>query len=146
MSPPLATSAVIPTPVFRLGVGDQLERLIENITEHLVIRHAVGLTKSEGGQAVIVHVPLGVRDIQQARGLGIPGHEIQCPLNGVAIAAASGQIARGEKRECAHPHQAQVIGVPVSLRSLVPGKPFESFLQSSLTRRRHLPLTFGKNR
>ena len=146
MSSPLATSAVIPAPVFRLGVGDQLERLIENITERLVGRHTVGLAKSEGRQAVIVHIPLGVRDVQQAGGLGIPGHEVQRPLNGVAIAAAARQIARGEKRECAHPHQAQVIRVPVPLRSLVPGKPFESLLQRSLTRRRHLPLTLGKNR
>ena len=60
----LSLRAIIPAPVAALSILYELQRPIENRADRLIVRDSMCLPQDECGQAVIVHVPMWVGDIQ----------------------------------------------------------------------------------
>ena len=74
-------------------------KLLSEGANALIIGNAVGLPQNKCRKPMVVHVPLGVADIEQARGLGVANDIVQCVLDVGSITAAPWHVAGRHKRQ-----------------------------------------------
>jgi hypothetical protein len=130
----LPLGAIIPPAILALRIRNQPQCSSEYGVHPLILhaRHALSLSEHERGEPVVVHVTLGVGDVQFARLLGSSNDKIQGPLHHFAMRAASRQMAGREERERPHADEPQVVRVPASLASLIASEPVQASIKGRL--------------
>ena len=135
----LTLGPIIPATVITLCIRDQFQRLFQRLADGRIVGHPIRLPQHERRQPMVVKIPLGVGDIQQARRLGILDDVFQCPIDVIAIFSPPRHVPSRQKGERPQTDQPQIVRFPIPRCPLGFRQPGQPPFKSHFSLRRHFP-------